>query len=82
MKVYVSERDMRLVGKVWEIREQLKRLAHQSGPTVTLQQLLNDHVRIIPSKSGDPAYPKLPLSGENKASARIIPFPAAQSAQG
>ncbi|MGN7455870.1 Z-ring formation inhibitor MciZ [Paenibacillus pasadenensis] len=38
MKMYIGEKELRLVGKAWEIRHTLRRLAREAGAGAPLRQ--------------------------------------------
>ncbi|NOU99292.1 Z-ring formation inhibitor MciZ [Paenibacillus sp. LMG 31457] len=65
MKSYVTDRQIRLVGKAWEIKRQLKLMLQQGGQHITLMDyaagLHNPQQRKLPGSKQDPA---------------IIPFPS------
>ncbi|OCT12457.1 hypothetical protein A8709_32030 [Paenibacillus pectinilyticus] len=62
MKSYVSEKQIRLVGKAWEIKHLLSQMLQQAGPHVTVADYL----------SGPHAPSRLNV---NSVTGRIIPFP-------
>jgi hypothetical protein len=56
MKAYMEPNQMRLVGKAWEIKYYLKKVA---SPSVSLQDFLQSHC--AHSRSSDTRRPKLTI---------------------
>ncbi|MBD0380675.1 Z-ring formation inhibitor MciZ [Paenibacillus sedimenti] len=65
MKSYVTDRQIRLVGKAWEIKRHLQVLLQQAGKDVKLI----DYARSLPT-------PLLHKPFEKKQGPHIIPFPS------
>ncbi|TXK83491.1 Z-ring formation inhibitor MciZ [Paenibacillus sp. N3.4] len=64
MKSYVTDRQIRLVGKAWEIKRHLQLMLQQGGNNITLA----DYVLASPN-------PQQNRSLEKKRGPQIIPFP-------
>lgn len=65
MKSYIAEKQIRLVGKAWEIKRQLELMVQQGGPNITL----------IDYAAGLHNPPQRTRLG-NKQDPAIIPFPS------
>ena len=65
MKSYITDRQIRLVGKAWEIKRQLQLMLQQGGHKITLA----DYVSGLHS-------PQPHKSLGNKQGPAIIPFPS------
>lgn len=65
MKSYVTERQIRLVGKAWEIKRQLQLMLQQGGHTTTLMDYAAGAHNQQPRKSLG-----------NTPGPQIIPFPS------
>lgn len=65
MKSYVTDRQIRLVGKAWEVKRQLQLMLQQGGNHVTLVDYVTDiHTQQPHKRLG------------NKRGPEIIPFPS------
>ena len=72
MKSYASGRQLRLVGKAWEIRHHLRSLL--SGGDKEL--LITDYLtRLTGMPAGSPASKSLPAQSEHAAGTNVLPFP-------
>lgn len=67
MKSYMSDKQIRLVGKAWEVRHQLQQMLQQAGPSVTVADYL----------AGLNTPMKSIAHGSHRHSARILAFPMA-----
>ncbi|SDO08285.1 Protein of unknown function [Paenibacillus sp. yr247] len=65
MKSYVTDRQIRLVGKAWEIKRQLQLMLQQGGSNITLMDYVIGLRNPQPHKSL-----------EKKQGLGIIPFPS------
>lgn len=65
MKSYVAERQIRLVGKAWEVKRQLQLMLQQGGPNITLM----DYTAGLHN-------PQQRKHLGNKQGPAIIPFPS------
>lgn len=65
MKSYVTERQIRLVGKAWEIKHHLKLMLQQGGNSITLMDYVIGMHSPQPHKSLD-----------KKQGPQLIPFPS------
>lgn len=68
MKSYVSEKQIRLVGKAWEVKHQLQQMLQQGGPKVTVADYLAG--LYIPHKHN---------TLRNKHMTHALPFPLANT---
>lgn len=75
MKSYITDRQIQLVGKAWEIRHMLRLLLKQvPEKQITLQEYLST-LKVHPSNNSMPPVPQnKPL--EKNQGPRIIPFPS------
>lgn len=73
MKSYVTDQQIRLVGKAWEIRRHLRMLLFKAGAQLTLA----DYLQEVSASVGiaGAASPLLKQAEPNKA-ASVIPFPS------
>ncbi|WP_084159952.1 Z-ring formation inhibitor MciZ [Paenibacillus alginolyticus] len=65
MKSYVTDRQIRLVGKAWEIKRQLQLMLQQGGHTITLV----DYVSGLHNQQQHKSF-------GNKLGPAIVPFPS------
>ncbi|PYI55027.1 Z-ring formation inhibitor MciZ [Paenibacillus flagellatus] len=75
MKSYVSDKHIRMVGKSWEIREQLRKLsAAHDGGRAELAALLPKLIGAPAKATGHAAPPR--TRPQKTPDRRVIPFPS------
>lgn len=68
MKSYVSDKQIRLVGKAWEVKHQLQLMLQHGDPAITVAQYLQGLCTA-----------QKPASHQHSSRTRIIPFPLANA---
>jgi hypothetical protein len=75
MKSYMSDKQMRLVGKGWEVRNHLRRLAGgERGAETTLSELLGGISRDAAKLGTHTPQPRKPQ--QSTPDLRVVPFPS------
>lgn len=74
MKSYVSETQLRMVGKGWEVRERLRKLKESAGGPAELVTLLPQLIGEC-GQAGSPCELQR-IQPQKTADRRVIPFPS------
>lgn len=73
MKTYISEDGLKMTGKGWEIKRQLKTIVEQSGGSTTLYEYLVKRLSYLSKSNNGNGRNKREIS--DSIPAKVVPFP-------